>query len=212
VDVHEILNRPYQRVLIPDAESGTFAAIIAEFPGCISQGDNPAEAYSNLEDAAQAWLESALESGIPIPEPEADREESFFSGRIVLRMPKSMHRDAVKEAEREGTSLNSFLLTAVAAKLGQDSVRNELSALRRELLEAINQPLLFAGMAAHREAPTPAEPVHNWDFQLMGNVGTISVEGLYNKLLHDQSIHGWNGTVPIPERPESSPTGNVRRR
>ena len=52
--VSEILKRPYQRVLIPDEESGTFTALIAEFPGCITEGNTPGEAYRSLEEAAES--------------------------------------------------------------------------------------------------------------------------------------------------------------
>ena len=70
VTISEILKRPYQRVLIPDRDSGTVSAWIAEFPGCIAQGDSPEEAYRNLEAAASSWLEGAIDNNFPIPEPE----------------------------------------------------------------------------------------------------------------------------------------------
>ena len=38
----EYLKLPYERVLIPNHESGTFTALIREFPGCIAEGDEPA--------------------------------------------------------------------------------------------------------------------------------------------------------------------------
>ena len=128
-EVSEILKRPYRRVLIPDAESGTFTAMIAEFPGCIAQGDSPGEAYESLESTAESWLEGAIEAGLPIPEPEA---ESEYSGRVVLRMPRSTHRRAVEAAERDGVSLNTFLVSAVSERLGQASLRRELAAVKGE--------------------------------------------------------------------------------
>jgi predicted RNase H-like HicB family nuclease len=118
VAVHEILMRPYRRVLIPEPESGTYTASIAEFPGCISEGDSPAEAYENLEEAAVSWLEAVIEGGLPIPEPEAENE---YSGRVVLRMPKSTHRRAVDAAKTDGVSLNTFLLSAISEHLGRQS-------------------------------------------------------------------------------------------
>ncbi len=123
MEISDILRRPYRRVLIPDAESATFTAMIAEFPGCIAQGDTPTEAYESLESAAESWLEGAIESGLPIPEPEA---ETDYSGRVVLRMPRSTHRRAVEAAERERVSLNTFLIAAVSERLGQLSQRREL--------------------------------------------------------------------------------------
>ncbi|MDP2959243.1 MAG: toxin-antitoxin system HicB family antitoxin [Longimicrobiales bacterium] len=120
------LNRPYQRVLIPDAESGTVTAMIAEFPGCVTQGNGVQEAYANLEEAAESWIEAAMELGQEIPLPAADQA---FSGRVLLRLPKSVHRQAAEAAERDCTSLNQFILAAVAEKVG--AARVEAGAVIR---------------------------------------------------------------------------------
>ena len=37
--------------------------------GSMSDGDTQAEALKMIEEAKQLWLESALDLGIPIPEP-----------------------------------------------------------------------------------------------------------------------------------------------
>jgi predicted RNase H-like HicB family nuclease len=185
--------------------------MIAEFPGCIAQGDDPSEAYANLEDAAEAWLESAIENGLLVPDPEVDREENSYSGRVVLRMARSLHRDAVQQAKNEGISLNAFLLTAISMKLGQDSVRRELSALRRELLEAVREPLLIGGMAVRREAPTPPGPVRTWDVQPVGNAGTATVESYMEKYLTvSGAAFGWQ-RVGLPQPNPVATPGDVRR-
>ena len=72
---------PYTRILIPDEESGTFAAEIAEFPGCISQGNTAQEAYENLEEAAKSWVAAALDLGQEIPSPLPD--QGYNGGRIT---------------------------------------------------------------------------------------------------------------------------------
>jgi predicted RNase H-like HicB family nuclease len=154
MEIGEILKRPYRRVIIPDEHTGTFTALIAEFPGCISEGDSVRKAYDNLQAAAESWLEAAIESGVPIPAPEA---ESEYSGRVVLRMPRSIHRRAVEAAAREGVSLNALLVAAISEKLGQASVTREVVALRTEFLSLINRPLYFTGMAIPAEASSVRE-------------------------------------------------------
>ena len=37
-----------------------------------------------------------------------------YSGRLVLRIPKSLHRTLKKEAEAEGVSLNQYMLYKLA--------------------------------------------------------------------------------------------------
>ena len=113
--VPELLKQPYARILTPDTESGTYAAQILEFPGCVAQGDTPDEAYANLENAAEGWIEAALDLGQEIPEPFMSQG---FGGKIALRLPRSIHRQAALMAEQDGTSLNQFLLAAVSERVG----------------------------------------------------------------------------------------------
>jgi len=115
----DFLKKPYTRVLIPDEESGTFTAQIAEFPGCLAQGASPAEAYERLEVAAESWIEAALEMQQEIPSPAADVQ---FGGRFALRLPRSLHRQAAQLAELEATSLNQFIVSALAEKVGAVNV------------------------------------------------------------------------------------------
>lgn len=117
-DASRYLKLPYRRVLVPDDDSGTFTAIVPELPGCVAQGDDPGEAYANLEDAAEAWIESALDLGQDIPLPGGGDQHS---GRILLRLPRSTHRRLAEAAQEDGTSLNQFLLAALSEKLGTRS-------------------------------------------------------------------------------------------
>jgi hypothetical protein len=40
------------------------------------------------------------------------------SGRILLRLPSSLHAKLLEEAEREGVSLNQFAVAALAGAVG----------------------------------------------------------------------------------------------
>lgn len=111
----EILKRPYSRVVVPEPD-GSYRAHIAEFPGCIASGSTPAEAYASLERVAESWLELTLDKGQPIPDP-LDSAEGY-SGRIVLRMPKSLHAKAAFAAKNESVSLNQFIVSSVAEMVG----------------------------------------------------------------------------------------------
>jgi hypothetical protein len=56
-------------------------------------------------------------SSLPTEEPE-DRDKPAPSGRLLLRMPRTLHADLAQAAEREGTSLNQFITAALATKIG----------------------------------------------------------------------------------------------
>lgn len=113
----ELLKKPYPRVVVPE-EDGSFRAEIIEFPGCIAIGESRAEALDNLERVAESWLEVAIARGLKIVEPT---NESEFSGKLVLRLPKSLHKSSAYAAKRDGVSLNQFIVTALSAYVGMSS-------------------------------------------------------------------------------------------
>lgn len=112
----DYLKEPYSRVLLPE-EDGRFSAEILEFPGCFAQGDNPNDAFNNLEEAAKSWIQASLDQGLDIPSPALNQN---YSGKISLRIPRSLHKRAAQLAERDATSLNQFLVSAIASKIGAE--------------------------------------------------------------------------------------------
>lgn len=120
--VNEYLCKPYARRLTPD-ESGGFVATIQEFPGCIAEGDTADEALHNVDRAAASWIEVALSLGQEIPEPLFYRG---YSGKIALRIPRGLHKQAAEMADSEGVSLNQFLVSAIARYLGERGASNNL--------------------------------------------------------------------------------------
>jgi len=122
-EVARYIAKPYSRVLVPDPAGGYFAEVL-ELPGCFTQGNTPEEAVKNLEEAMSGWLLSALDAGQVIPEPLALRG---YSGHVALRMPKSLHREAVRRAELEGVSLNQYLVAAIEAQVAGQHVADRVA-------------------------------------------------------------------------------------
>jgi predicted RNase H-like HicB family nuclease len=105
----DYLKLPYHVVIrhITDESGSYYFATVQEFDGCMSHGDTYAEACENIQEAMELWIEAKLEGGFPVPEPI---QESQYSGRFVLRLPKSLHARLAMEAEKEGVSLNQYAL------------------------------------------------------------------------------------------------------
>ena len=59
------------------------------------------------EHTMKGWIETKLENGFLIPSPIDDKQ---YSGKFVLRLPKSLHARLALEAENEGVSLNQYAL------------------------------------------------------------------------------------------------------
>ncbi len=111
-ELERYLALPYTRELVPE-DDGTWYARVLELPGCMTVGETQAEALANLDDAMATWIEAKLEDRESIPEPAGN-----FSGRFVVRVPKTLHRDLVKAANRNGISLNQFIATTLAQAVG----------------------------------------------------------------------------------------------
>lgn len=107
--VKDYMNLPYNYVIHPvKDESGTyFYARVLELEGCQSTGESFEDAYKNLQEAMEGWIETKLEGGFEVPLPIGYEE---FSGKFIVRIPKSLHYKLSVEAKQEGISLNQYAL------------------------------------------------------------------------------------------------------
>lgn len=113
--IDDYLTRRYTTVVRRDSDdqgNSGFVARVAELPGCVAQGATRVEALENLDEAMRAWLEVAVSRGAEIPVP---KDDSQYSGRVLLRLPASLHAELARAAEAEGVSLNQFMVGALAA-------------------------------------------------------------------------------------------------
>jgi predicted RNase H-like HicB family nuclease len=60
----------YTVVLEREADGG-FVVSVPVLPGCVSQGDNRAEALANIREAVELYIEDCRLSGDPIPEEDS---------------------------------------------------------------------------------------------------------------------------------------------
>lgn len=157
-DLEYYMALPYSLRLTPDAD-GTWFVDVAELPGCMSVGDSPQDAVDMIRDAMRAWLEVALEDGIPVPEP---RPIEAHSGRFVTRVPRSLHRDLVDAAERDGVSLNQFVSAALARAVGERGTSSAAEPVRKARVRAAAVPAppapVYLPVEPHAVAARAAEP------------------------------------------------------
>lgn len=126
--IDDYLHLPYHVVLVQDEdEDGNvgYVAEVQELPGCISQGDTPDEAVESVRDAMEGWITVALADGKDIPVPTAPVEHN---GKFLVRAPKTLHAALVEAANREGTSLNQFVVAALAAAVSWRSTSRTVPA------------------------------------------------------------------------------------
>ena len=129
-DLSYYLGLAYTFELVREDESTWFARV-RELPGCMTEGDSPEDALAMIQDALPGWLEAALESGYAIPEPRPAEE---YSGKFNVRLTRSLHRDLVTAAEREGVSLNQYISTELARSV---SVPIPVSSIHEAPMSAV---------------------------------------------------------------------------
>jgi antitoxin HicB len=113
-NLEDYLDLNYRFFLRKDGD-GDYVAEVDELPGCIADGATPDEAISHLRDAMKSWMASRIDAGLDIPEP---RSTSEYSGRFVVRMPKTLHRKLSEMADSEGVSLNQYVVSLLSESCG----------------------------------------------------------------------------------------------
>ncbi len=94
-----------------------FEARIKELPDVAEYADTYEEAYLLAIDTIETTAEAFLEQGKSMPAPIV--EVADYSGRVTLRMPKSMHAAYVAWSEAEEISLNQLVVNCLSFSLGQ---------------------------------------------------------------------------------------------
>lgn len=107
----ELLGLKYPVQLL-ECEEGGYYVKVPDLPGCQSQGESIEEALANIEEARRLWIEGAVDSGIEVPLPE---QEQRYSGKFVVRLPKTLHARLARAAVREDVSLNQLVVSILSA-------------------------------------------------------------------------------------------------
>ena len=112
------MNYPMRLYTVETVEVPEWIAEFVDIFGCGGGGNTAKEALEDALINLEYYLEFAKEKGEDIPQPS---KNSDFSGRIALRLPKSIHRRLVMKADEEGVSLNQLLVSYLAEMLGSKS-------------------------------------------------------------------------------------------
>jgi len=113
--------------------NGRWFARFPDLPGCLADGETGEEALANGNEAKAFWLETAQRLGKEIPVPS---EEPPYSGKLNLRLPRGLHEAAARGAEREGTSLNTYLVQLISEGVERTGLKSLFSLLEGRLQKA----------------------------------------------------------------------------
>jgi predicted RNase H-like HicB family nuclease len=123
LDEYLAVNYPFSVIADPD---GGYVLIFPDLPGCISQVDTLDDVGPVAEEIRSLWIETEYERGADIPPPSYP---PVYSGKFNLRLPRSLHRRLAEAAERDGVSLNEYVVSilsaGIAAGTGPPLVQSE---------------------------------------------------------------------------------------
>ena len=127
------LQLEYSLNLIADPDGG-YVVMFPDLPGCITQGDTLQEALYMAEDARAGWIETEYERSdgdIPMPSYPVEyrrRLSRQTTGKFNVRLPKSLHQALSESAERDGVSLNQYVVMLLSRGEAEDRVtrRNDV--------------------------------------------------------------------------------------
>ena len=139
-DLGYYVNLPYRIELVPEEDGTGFAVTVPDLKGCISYGETVKEAYEMIAEAKQLWIETALDKGWSVPEPQAELSRTY-SGKFSLRLPIYLHRELAELAESEGTSLNQLIVALLAEGAERHRQRRRPVELPAAQAASVSSPL-----------------------------------------------------------------------
>jgi antitoxin HicB len=78
------------------------------------------EALREGADALRSWVGTMRDLGRPVPPPSSSTDKRY-SGRWVMRVPRSLHRRLAERAREEGVSLNALATSLLAEGLARQA-------------------------------------------------------------------------------------------
>ena len=95
-------------------EDKGFIAEARDLPGCSAWGATEANAAVEAQRAIAAWLEAARAAGREIPKPSVAEPLDRYSGKFIVRVPRTVHARLARKAKQEGVSLNQLVSSVLS--------------------------------------------------------------------------------------------------
>jgi|CZCB01.1.fsa_nt_gi antitoxin HicB len=109
---------------VNEADGGGYIAHIPELD-CFGDGETVEEALDDVYAVAEDLIEIAKEDGKDIPTPQYYKDLDDFSGKLSIRLPKTLHKLVSQRAKTENCSINQLITTYIAMGIGDAFARSE---------------------------------------------------------------------------------------
>lgn len=102
-----------------------FEARVKEFSGLVAYESDPHEAYQSALALIEDSLEILAAEGTKLPAPVEPEME--YSGRVTLRLPRSIHKILAEAAESDDCSLNQHIVNSLCESIGFHRAQDDAS-------------------------------------------------------------------------------------
>ncbi len=147
----DLLSRQYPFRVIPSRDGVDYVIEFPDLPGCMTQVESLDDVGQVADEIRTLWIETAFEDGDAIPPPSYPEE---YSGKVLVRMPRSLHRRLVESANREGVSLNQTIITILSS--------GEAAALMSRRLDMLEDRLNSIDAGLHDRASVATPTSSSW--------------------------------------------------
>jgi predicted RNase H-like HicB family nuclease len=117
-------NKYPAQVFFSEEDEG-FIAIAPDLPGCSAFGATQEEALAELQVAIDVWRGAAAKAGNPIPPPSKPQTDPLPSGKVLVRMPRSLHGRLNERAKAEDVSLNQLIVHLLSGVVSVQATASE---------------------------------------------------------------------------------------
>ena len=115
-------------------EDGEYFVTFPDLDGCMTGAPTLEELPTMMREAMEGWLGVTRDHGQDVPEPTILRlDDSDYSGKFNLRLPRSLHRALADGAERDGVSLNQYVVSLLSRKGPGNDIERRVDAIERRL-------------------------------------------------------------------------------
>jgi len=112
--IESLTHYPIEISAVSAEDGGGYSACIPTLGRLAFEATGPTidAAIANLKKVSEILLSEFRERGLELPDPPPDPTE--YSGRLLLRMPKYIHRRLDRDARENGVSLNSYIVSILS--------------------------------------------------------------------------------------------------
>lgn len=160
-----------------------YVARIEELPDVEEYADTFEIAYNLALDTIRTTQKVFFEKGMPFPSPK-EFQSASVSGRVTLRLPRSVHAKCIYEAEAEGVSLNSYILTCITSYRDRD-IENIAERLFSSMQEIISLPRFMP--FGHTENMFGLSKIFTQNIKIQTD--TDDYEDMFDKIKFDITPH-----------------------